>query len=356
MCRARWFHISCVAVIDSFLSDYGGGPLDLAVYVVPCLQPLTTACAVFNILLNTGTWKSMEHYNFQSVFIPYFLRVAHYGRSYSLMNINDMPRLLGCELHSRSPNDNLAVAPALNKRLDGVSRSDLTQWLVRVLVHLVYHGKSGMHQTGARVDTPNTLAFFVRLLIYLHSAGVPAHVLADILQNVLSDRISSDVRPYVGLLPITPHSLHSGKPRKLVLAPWLAELEAIVAQTRYALPFALQLPASFPDSRELVTCEANARIFDDYMLGNTLRQPALALLLYSPNFEVRRLGELYPRLLEGDNARDALVFTGFGIERVLHKISWTMSRARAGALQAAQWRLCVFRLETCKLGKPWISR
>ncbi|KZW02971.1 hypothetical protein EXIGLDRAFT_828752 [Exidia glandulosa HHB12029] len=313
--------------------DYGGGPLNLAVYATPCLQPLSTAGALFNCLLNAGTWKSMDHYNFH----------------HSLMNINEMPRLLGCELHTRTMSDNMALSVCQSRTLQHVQRPELTNWLIRVLVQLVYHGRSGMGTTGSRIDTPNTLAFFIRVLIYLGSKGVPAHVLADILQNVLLDKISSDIRPYTGLLPIVSQGMHTGKPRKLYLAPWIAELEAFVAQARYALPFALQLPSTFPGPNDLVTCEVDARIFNDYLLGNTLRQPALALLMYSPSFDIRRLADLYPRLLEGQHARDAAVFTCFDIDRDRHTVSWKTSSQRANAARAAKWEVCVFRLENCKL-------
>lgn len=313
----------------SNVPDYGGGPLNVAVYAAPCFQSLTTACATFNILLNTGTWKNMEHYNYH----------------YSLMSIRDMPRVVGCVLNSRTANDNLSISlPSESQRKNIASRPELAQWLVRLFLNLIFHGKSGLHQTGARVDTPNTLAFFLRVLIHLHAfVGVPGHFLADTLQNYLADKIATDARPYTGYLPIVPQP--AGPSRKLHLAPWLAELRALVAQVRGALPFYVSLDVRQED---LATCEAPCSMQDDYMQGSSMRQPALALLLHSRRIQPRRLSEIYERLLDGEYAADAYVFTGFEIDRQKKTVRWVMETAKLRAAHAAGWGLAIFRLESMK--------
>ncbi|EJD44615.1 hypothetical protein AURDEDRAFT_137443 [Auricularia subglabra TFB-10046 SS5] len=319
----------------SNVPDYGGGPLNVAVYCAPCFQSLTASGATFNILLNTGTWKNMEHYNYH----------------YSLMNIRDMPRVVGCVLNSRTANDNLSISlPNESQRKDIAPRPELTRWLVRLFLNLIFHGKSGLHQTGARVDTPNTLAFFLRVLIHLHSfVGVPGHFLAETLQGFLADKVASDARPYTGYLPIVPQP--AGPVRKLHLAPWLAELRALVAQVRGALPFYVSLELRQED---LATCEAPFSMQDDFMQGSSMRQPALALLLYSRRIDPRRLHEVYERMLDGERVADAHVFTGFEIDRPKKTVRWVMEAQKLRAAHSAGWGLTIFRLESMRIASSLV--
>lgn len=312
----------------SNVPDYAGGPLNVAIFAAPCFQSPATACAAFNILLNRGTWKNVEHYNY----------------NYSLMSIDELPRNIGCVLNGTAPDGNISITlppPHMQKSLG--PRPEIARWLVRLFLSLVYHGRNGVEHTGARIDTPNTLAFFLRVLIHLHTfVGFPGHFLGDTLHRFLADKIISDARPHTGTLPIVPQE--SARPaRKLHLAPWLSELRALVAQVRGALPFHVSLDLRKDD---LVQCEAPFSMPDDFPQASSPRQPALGLILYSSKIAPGRLPYLYERMLEGESATEAHVFTGFEVDHSKKIVRWTMEASQLRAVDRSAWTLSMFRLES----------
>ncbi|EJD44613.1 hypothetical protein AURDEDRAFT_185020 [Auricularia subglabra TFB-10046 SS5] len=312
----------------SNVPDYGGGPLNVAVFAAPCFQSPATACASFNIYLSRGTWKNVEHYNYH----------------YSLMKIDDLPHAVGCVLNGTSTNGNFSISlPPAQQHRDLAPRPELARWLVRLFLSLVYHGRNGVEHTGARIDMPNTLAFFFRVLIHLHDfVGFPGHFLADTLQIFLSDKIISDARPHTSDLPIVPQE-GMLRPRKLHLAPWLAELRAIAVQVRGALPFYVSLELR---QKDLVQCEAPFSMPDDIPEASTPRQPALGLILYSPQLAPRRLPDIYKCLIEGEYATEAHVFTGFDVDHSEKIVRWTMEAKQLRAAHGSGWSLAMFRLES----------
>ena len=156
-----------------------------------------------------------------------------------------MPRFLGCRIiNSHALADVLSVGrikPGLGLPIEGLAtREELIGWLNRQLVNILSPGKP--HQGVVRVRSPNNLVAFINLLVHLCDLGFPAHWISDYVQNMLADKVVTRAIPSRGL-PIPINDVQGAAvDRKLMLGPWMAELETILASVRKGLPFFVSLP------------------------------------------------------------------------------------------------------------------
>ncbi|KAJ7119247.1 hypothetical protein C8R43DRAFT_1137130 [Mycena crocata] len=273
----------------------------------------------------------------------------HAFRSYAQLEARDFPSHLGCRSIYMDPIDVTILAPVKLPRTSAelAKRKPLKAWLTRVFLCTLVNGRQLNPFT--RILCPNTLVAFVHLLIHLHSVGYPGHWLSNFLNTLLTNTLSTNIRPYTGALPISPrHDWTQGRAIAHVhLDPWIPEMESIVATILPALPFALPLPPQFPAPGDIILFKAGVFCFE-----NECRySPVSALLLFNLA-KVRLAGASnWPRhiatVLQGEGpckptdicvllSVEALVWDPAG------EVRWRMSRARVERMKEQGWAVVVY--------------
>lgn len=221
--------------------------------------------------------------------------------------------------------------------------------------------------SSQKIYIPNNITAFFHLLIHLQKVGFPGHWLADFLQSIVSDQLTTNVAPYTGHLPIPMRHdwTESRKPTRVHLAPWQADIEAIVTRIVQALPFAIQLPANFatPQDIGLFRAAVNASTYThllsvkDYPLGNPFGASAVGLLFYDPQKcrDRNNLAANVAALLQGKGpSKDGEVSIVLSVEHAdvpSGEIRWRMSRDRVRRMKEDKWIFVVLRTDIGIAGK-----
>ena len=120
-------------------------------------------------------------------------------------------------------------------------RAALETWLYRLFLKLCMPIEWQIVDMEL-IFSPLNLTAFIRLCIHLHSIGYPSHWIDGVLDNILSDNITTKARP-----PRTyPLKIREVKnelsPLKQSIAPFVAELSTLVSMWQCALPFGILAP------------------------------------------------------------------------------------------------------------------
>ncbi|KAF9529063.1 hypothetical protein CPB83DRAFT_893776 [Crepidotus variabilis] len=286
----------------SNVPDYTNGILNMAVHILPYRNKLSDLNAVStNCLLNTSVFASLNEFCY----------------NYTLLDAEDLPRILGCQITSRSLNQAYTLKPLSMpcplKTL--TSKGRLHGWLSHLLVCTLI---SGLPQAlPRRVDLPNNVHAFVALLAYLPTVGFPAHWISEFMATIVEDKLVTDALPYEGRLPIpSSYQRTRTKERKVCLSLWQAELESVVSQFWRALPFFVPMKrSSTSDLLEHTTFQDITKVrakvapidferhknFREWMPLLSPFAPTMAIVFLSPRISVK-IDELLPKLpllLEG---------------------------------------------------------
>ncbi|KAF9528806.1 hypothetical protein CPB83DRAFT_894046 [Crepidotus variabilis] len=211
--------------------DYTHGTLSTALYMVPALQDNMPSAVTANCLFNTYVWKDDDEFCF----------------NYTMLLPQDLERYLGTHtINKRALMDILTLSSTTVPRslTSLVSRDELHAWLGRLLLSIISPGRSKPRPDLVKV--PFNLVAFIQLLVELNWIGYPGQWLGDFLQAILNGTLQTNpdtykghpLRPVSGLNKIT-------APHRVRLDPWFAGLETILASTKHALLFAIQLPENF---------------------------------------------------------------------------------------------------------------
>ncbi|KAJ7494865.1 hypothetical protein B0H11DRAFT_2227626 [Mycena galericulata] len=314
----------------SNVPDYTNGPMGTAVFVVPSLQgPSSTASA--NHLLNFGA----------------FIREpTAFSNTYAHLKPAEFTGYLGCTVVDMIPIDVTILSPLAlplsNSKL--ATREALKTWLIRVFLCTLINGRKN---PIAKIIMPSTFVTFIHLLIHLHKVGYPGHWLSDFLHNLLSNNLVTNILPYTGNLPISQqHDWKQGRPdARLNLRSWIPDMEAIVARTYAALPFALAPPPSFPAAQEIGLFSARVRTFEQASVPD----PVAGLVFFNPE-KVRNVTDWQKQLLavlRGDDTGTAAeICMVLSMEAIswafIGEVKWRMSRVRFKRMVAAKWVVAVY--------------
>lgn len=117
-------------------------------------------------------------------------------------------------------------------------------------------------QPFRKVEMPNNLVVFIRVLIDLHRVGCPSHWIGDFLQSILDNNLVTAATPAERVpIPLS-ESTKKNALRKINLAPWRANLQVILAFAKEALPFSVALPQTYPAMTDINTYEATVVAID----------------------------------------------------------------------------------------------
>lgn len=248
----------------------------------------------------------------------------------------------------------IQLAPmALPRPLDELaSREELQAWLCRLLIYTLIQPASTLHMF--RVVYPHNMVALVKILQRLLEVGFPAHWISEFLQQVLNDKLVTNVPPYLGNLPIPPLEVkRTVQNRQVYLGPWLVDLETILAVGFGAVPFPLTLPPGFAKTyEEIGMYEAPMQSSFDlaFMPRSSNPDGVVSLVFYKANRRVipKEVGENLPLILEGKPFLErGSMYIITAVEkhgRPGTTIRWRMSRKRVQKMKAEDWKLTAYLL------------
>ncbi|KAJ6451125.1 hypothetical protein C8R47DRAFT_1170433 [Mycena vitilis] len=318
----------------SNVPDYINGSMGMALFAVPSL-------------LDADSKASANHL----LSFPAFMgEPASFPNTYAHLAQTEFKSRLGCRVVYMAPMDVTILSPLALPlpHSDLATRDELNAWLMRIFLCTLINGRKN---SLAKVITPSTVVTFVHLLVHLHNVGYPGHWLGGFLQNLVSNCIETDILPYTRALPISSHhDWIKGRPKaRLRLEPWIPEIEAIVARTFPALPFALTLPAGFPVLGDIGLF--TARVYPDREAS--VPDPVAALLFVNPTKvrvqDVHDWQEHLLAVLRGDGAgkgMSAHICMVLSMETLswdmVGEITWRMSRSRVKRMKTEGWKVAIF--------------
>lgn len=237
---------------------------------------------------------------------------------------------------------------------------ELNSWLCRVLFSILVPGTVSQTMVD-RIYSPNNLVAFMDLLIHLDGVGFPSHWLSGFLSNIVWDRLSSDVAPYKGQLPIpvSERNRHVSQ-RKVNLSPWSADLENILAVSYEALPFTVPRPTLFATSvNDLVTFEVpvHRHMCQISTALNRLNvfYPVVALMFFKAGaYEGNRIVSRVDDILEGKTGTGGSIQILTMVEKfdvTIGRIQWRLGRRRAEQMKAEGWVMCPYRFDGKETGE-----
>lgn len=279
--------------------------------------------------------------------------------SYTLLAPGDLPRYLGCYLICKEAVKKLIVIGKkdLPRPLTELaSRQELVAWLTRVFVYTVLPGAAG--RGPVRVRMPNNLIAFFGLINYLPEVGYPAHWIADLVQGLLSGKMTTDIAPYQGQWPIPLSDMRRRVARRAVRTDtWLLDMENVFAVSQQGFPFAVSLPLGFASShREIGTYYASGKCSMPMMgtgySGWPDGDPTVSFLFYKPSgvqgMSAEKLVALLPDIFEGKECPlPGNVYVLTSPEAVvLPNLRWRMSKARVKQMKAEKWCMVGYRIDS----------
>ncbi|KAF7341111.1 hypothetical protein MVEN_01845300 [Mycena venus] len=324
----------------SNVPDYAGGILDMALYAVPCLQPIDIASVGMNCMLNGPAWKnSFEDFVY----------------TYTLLRPEQLPQYLGCQIRwcrnvasVLHPPFCLLPSKLPLKPSQLASRVEFDGWLHRVLMRILAPPIIN-DKPNYQILMPTTLRTFVQLLIRAVEIGYPSSWIADFLNSLLCDTLHSSWRPYP-TAPMAADTISKQYPcTKLQLSPWMADIEVVVAS---AVPI---LPRGLPLSECLDMAET--RVFQATLNNVSTRQsyqqnPGLALVFCTPGFRPERGAFTTHQVLLSPKATGntvqilySILACDIDLYTKIGTVSWRMTLARFEHMKRDGWVLYLWQAD-----------
>ena len=282
------------------------------------------------------------------------------------MQSKDVPRFLGCRIITKTPAFGILSLGRLKTEYPLplsklATRRELTHWLSAQLINILVPGKIKPGPNRIRLAN-NPVAFF-RLLLYLHSIGYPSHWLSEFMQSVLWNNLTTEaVRAKELPIPLS-HATAVVGARRVDLAPWIPEVEMVLASTRVGLPFHVRVPEGFATtSEEIGTYEADYRWSGPSRLISSLYSPFdhVGMLVFWRSGSI-----MYPKdvseLIEGSvgergraSPRKDLVVVNC-LERMGGgNVRWKLAKRRVEKMKReGDWEMGVFRSDACIISKSF---
>lgn len=232
-----------------------------------------------------------------------------------------------------------------------VSKKKLQDYIKLMFIRFLCPPRSP--QMPFRIDEPGTLAYFFHFLFYLvQNAGCPAHWVAEILQNIIDDKLMTDVIPYAGMLPVQPaaKSVKRASARKVNLKPWRAELETILLSIKPSIPFSVILPEELASLtyEDLGTYTAPIASTVENRFDISPFVKTAGLVFYQPSVSESEIGRVISRVADLlDNAKGALPQVQLlsmqeGLDVRSGVVSWRMGKGWYERIIREGWKMMVY--------------
>ncbi|KAJ7121738.1 hypothetical protein C8R43DRAFT_74135 [Mycena crocata] len=314
----------------SNVPDYAGGPLEMALYAVPALQPTLIASVGMNCLFKA------PHGRITSTTLC--------TRVYTLLLPDQLPKYLGCTIRwyrnvSSVLHPPFCLLPCKLpfKPSELATQPEFEGWVHRVLMRILAPPPIRMI-VNYMVLLPTTLRTVVQLLTRAIEIGYPVRWISDFIDSLLSDTLHSTWRPYQST-PMSADTINKQySPTKIQLSSWMADIEVVVAAALPVLPRGLTLsykPIGILETAVYQTSVNQLRNPQSYSLN-----PGLALLFCAPGFNPARSGfNTYSVLLSK---------TATGNEVQIYYSILTCVVDTPGEVGTVSWRMSIERVERMK--------
>ncbi|KDR74058.1 hypothetical protein GALMADRAFT_599483 [Galerina marginata CBS 339.88] len=353
--RPQDFPVTFTRTWMSNVPDYTNGILNTIIYILP-LHPTTSSDAMSPMTLSNCLWNTSA-----------FNSVDEFCYTYTLLNQAEIENFLGCRFtvtptptakQNKVWGQHVLVPLVLPRPLNELpTKTRLHRWLSHLLICTLCNGIP--QPPLQRIVLPNNLHPFFQLLVRLQMVGYPSHWLGEFVQMIVSDTLVTDMKPYLGLLPIPPSAGQdkTRSPRKVHLSAWRLELEAILATIRPALPFYVAIPKEYPSLDDIHTYRASVISLDFprhpyFQILAPIGSPfikSVGLIFHKPNlhYEAEDLAKKVSNILEGDlGFSDVQIVLGADIvDLPKGVIEWRMSRTWYELMKKDKWKMAAYRTD-----------
>ncbi|KAK0230370.1 hypothetical protein IW262DRAFT_397327 [Armillaria fumosa] len=333
----------------SNVPDYTHGPMNMALFAMPNLEPEPDASVAANCLLNPSLWKDSGD------------NLIH---NYSLLNGKDFARFFGCRIVASGPWDAIEFsAKPLPRPLSTLAtREELIVWLTRVFITTILPPEppNPRKELLCRVRYPNNPTAFLGLLMRLPAIGYPSHWISEYLNTLLADNLITDLVPYRGRFPIPLSEPARCAPcRRVNLSPWLAEFETIIALSYEALPFPVSLclrrddistyeaPLSIKDFGPLTLLEKFGNYDPVFSLVFYKRSTLAASMVQRMNQDT--LVNVFEKSRGKGDVYVLSVLDQFGITK--GSVRWKMGKETVAKMKEESWAFVAYRLDCHEISK-----
>lgn len=283
------------------------------------------------------------------------------------MKSKDFARFFGCRVISNNTWGDIEFSTkSLPRPLSELAtRQELIAWLTRVLIITILPPRPPNPTVvlRGRIRYPNNLAAFFGLLMRLRAIGYPIHWLSEYLNDIITDKLVTDIVPYYDDVPngIHPSAQEEwqGPCRKVNLDPWQVELETMIALSYEAIPFPITVSRRQED---IGTYEAplSPNEFGPAtqmeMFGN--HDPVFNLVFYKRGTKVANmiqrmdLGAMKEIFEMGHGKGEIYVLTSldeFGLKKRI--VRWRMGKERVKKMKTEKWVFMTYRIDCHEIGK-----
>ena len=243
-------------------SDYIGGSLFHYLFTLPVLkEKKTSSFACSNVLRNPPAFPTLESFDNEYALLPDASAVQKVFRAKAV----ELERLEGSLYYT--PDEKIPLSELQKvmgfgafsvgdyygwqwtKQLaPGDLRDHATteKWLYGFFMKMCYPPRRPVNQAPTLVAYPLNLTIFFRILSTVHGNRYPAHWLADILSEIVNNRVQSVARPPRSYPYAIEECKKDFKKAWVNLAPFMAEMRTLTAMWLPELPFGLTDASKIP--------------------------------------------------------------------------------------------------------------
>ena len=226
----------------SNIPDYLGGHLSSFLHALPATKDTGLSYMRANCLLNPCLWPKLEDY------LADYLLITDSSMLNKLMQAHVMPNWEEVSVRPWPVAEYRQFERSRSKAHDFstlLPRGDLAKWFYALFFRIALP-MNVVLPACCRVIPSLNLTILFRIIPHLCSIGYPDHWLAEIITNLLSDKVVTTGRP-PRENPLRVESVKRQHPqRKLSTAPFVPELRTLTSIFHNTLPFALPEAVPLP--------------------------------------------------------------------------------------------------------------
>jgi hypothetical protein len=267
-------------------SDYIGGSLFHYLFTLPVLKekkPSSLACS--NVLRNPPSFQTLESFDNESALLPDTSAVRKVFRAKAV----ELERLEGSLYYK--PEDQKEHVNVMLAKMMGMGafstgdyygwqwtdqlgpnelwdRATTGKWLHQMFMKLCYPPKRPVWQDPSLVAYPLNLTIFFRILANIHENRYPAHWLAEVLSDIVNNRVQSVARPLRSYPYAIAECKKDFKKARVNLAPFMAEMRTLTAMWLPEMPFGLTDASKVPSVSKIRQYSVTFKDFDWQGLTN----------------------------------------------------------------------------------------
>ncbi|EGG03340.1 uncharacterized protein MELLADRAFT_65695 [Melampsora larici-populina 98AG31] len=268
-------------------SDYVGGPLTSFLYGVPILEHGPGTGLTSRILRNPLPFDDVSTYfsEYLLMYNPKLVRSHfHLALSCETPAAEDLMSYLMWERIPK-PQQLLNFEQLM-------SQSKFSRW---IYAHFLKICLPYPRMFPDRVPlAPLNMTAFIRLIMYVSGLGYPAHWISNLMDSILSGKITTNARPPSQIV-CTPRDVDAVYPtQSFSTTSWILEFATLTGLWRRLLPVGLVLPSTVPQVEEIVQYHLK---FPGFKVWDA-RVPHSMLVFYNEEKVERLPKNLRPILME----------------------------------------------------------